>query len=1049
MNLFELTQSVGGMALELVIRSTLLLVAAVAVVRRCRGASAATRHFVWLTTMLALLALPAAMLALPHWRLPVLPHRDAVVADVADLGGADLGAAAAPAAPATDRSLTDTPTATLNSAATATAVASRPSNLSDAPSNATAGATASLNTHRTTKAEAVWRILRWAPTGLLVLWALGVLLFASRFAWGQLALLQLRRGSAPTAGGTLADQLEQLRRELRLRRRVELREHVRPIVPLTWGILRPVILLPELARSWSSHLQRVVLLHELMHIRRGDILSQQLARLACMVYWFHPLVWRAAAEMRQLREQACDDAIVPDWAPASQYAEQLLDLAQLCTGPRGLRSATAMAEGSSLERRVHSLFDSSRRHRPPHRAVAIGLMAAGLAMVAPLAMVRPVAVRASDPPGSAKAKQTDSAEASRGASLPLSSLSNVGFMSLEEVNQFNPQFGEPRQGIQLGVAAATLQREFAQDERIPLMLIFRNVAKRPVTFTTHLDTSSELPVVTDAAGNGIHVSIIRNWTFIAPTSITLQPGQIYWIRTLALGLNGHPHAALAIPKPGKYTLRYSKEIVEGVAKIGDQVANTAVGERKPPHDSKKPLWSESLTTAGLELQIVAQANGKIQATLPTAVPVNRPDPPEHQAVPPSRQPAKQPKSEPHAPPKEKAMPQENPTKPPDRSTGPDKGRLRWRPDRSIQDQVIWWGQSGGVQAGLRMLQTGDPLNQRVPDDALTAYQVVLRNVTDQPVQFFARALAFEGLEVPALISSDDIVEALSDARLEKGRLARPASHATERREQMISLSLAPGEFVILPGQAGTDELKLKIGGEAVAGLPYVEKYHEGMNWIVQPVTIWRLDPEARAKLKLQRARGQVTKVLADGSMVREDIEQVDGPKGGKTLFPRIQLEVGTLNAAAFRHAKQALWGEVEQGMQCGLRVLNRRETYRVGDTIEAEVLWRNVGDKAISTALPRQLDLYPSITTEAGSYVLLDFGGRFNLIPFHHAFQAGETVSLGVVRIAIVKENAPSPRSNAEPAHATLSAGVYDLFASGGVGQINPDSGRFRFRVAE
>ena len=62
-------------------------------------------------------------------------------------------------------------------------------------------------------------------------------------------------------------------------------------MPMTFGVLRPTVLLPEEARAWSGERRRVVLLHELAHVLRGDAVTHLLARTALALHWWNPLAW--------------------------------------------------------------------------------------------------------------------------------------------------------------------------------------------------------------------------------------------------------------------------------------------------------------------------------------------------------------------------------------------------------------------------------------------------------------------------------------------------------------------------------------------------------------------------------------------------------------------------------------------------------------------------------------------------------------------------------------------------------------------------------------
>ena len=100
-----------------------------------------------------------------------------------------------------------------------------------------------------------------------------------------------------------------------------------------------------------------MLLHELAHVRRRDLVGHTLGRLACAVYWFHPLVWTAAKRLRSESERACDDLALTCGARASDYAEHLLDIV---TGVRHHATpavALAMARRKEFEGRMLAILD--------------------------------------------------------------------------------------------------------------------------------------------------------------------------------------------------------------------------------------------------------------------------------------------------------------------------------------------------------------------------------------------------------------------------------------------------------------------------------------------------------------------------------------------------------------------------------------------------------------------------------------------------------------------------------------------------------------------
>lgn len=173
-----------------------------------------------------------------------------------------------------------------------------------------------------------------------------------------------------------------------IRRRVDLRRGEGSPIPVTWGIARPVVLLPQESDEWPEDTRRLVLMHELAHIQRLDAGSLLIGRIAAALYWFHPLSWYALHRLRIECEQACDDRVIASGARATSYAHQLLDLARTLRMPR-LSVAVAMARMNTLEGRMMAMFDSTRSHEPLGRSSGRWLAACSAILVAGVATFHP------------------------------------------------------------------------------------------------------------------------------------------------------------------------------------------------------------------------------------------------------------------------------------------------------------------------------------------------------------------------------------------------------------------------------------------------------------------------------------------------------------------------------------------------------------------------------------------------------------------------------------------------------------------------------------
>jgi beta-lactamase regulating signal transducer with metallopeptidase domain/HEAT repeat protein len=370
-------------------KATFILIAALVVTIAMQRGSAGARHLVWLGTLGTLLLVPAVIAWAPPLRIAILPPQ------------------------------------------TAPALNTQP-----AP------------TPQTAPAPEIQNLERSGPTGIvssgqlpenffsrlsgfslaLTVWAGIALVIAGWLAYGAYAVRRIVRNAHPldthdwlTPLYEVADRLE-LEEPPRLLRSPEAR------MPFACGFTKPTIVLPTDCDSWSADRRRAVLLHELAHVKRHDLVGHTLGRIACAIYWFHPLVWTAARQLRSESERACDDLALSCGARASDYAEHLLDIVTSVRRDSTPAVALAMARRKEFEGRMLAILDPELRHSMPGRRQTFALVGS-LAVIAVLvgaAAPAPRAVEAKakvatppssidpeftpqDPPVSKKYDQTDKA----------------------------------------------------------------------------------------------------------------------------------------------------------------------------------------------------------------------------------------------------------------------------------------------------------------------------------------------------------------------------------------------------------------------------------------------------------------------------------------------------------------------------------------------------------------------------------------------------------------------------------------------------------------
>ncbi len=154
--------------------------------------------------------------------------------------------------------------------------------------------------------------------------------------------------------------------------------------PLVVGLIRPTVIVDDGWIALDARARRLVLLHEMAHVKRGDLWWVELASWLSVAWWWHPVFRLLVARMRSAQEDACDDLAMLAAPEPDRYCRLLLE-----TAGRAATQAPVPAlafeplgfNGRTLERRIRRLMDPHTRHAPGVSPAQW----AGMALVAALA----------------------------------------------------------------------------------------------------------------------------------------------------------------------------------------------------------------------------------------------------------------------------------------------------------------------------------------------------------------------------------------------------------------------------------------------------------------------------------------------------------------------------------------------------------------------------------------------------------------------------------------------------------------------------------------
>jgi len=178
--------------------------------------------------------------------------------------------------------------------------------------------------------------------------------------------------------------------------------------PVSWGLMRPTIVLDETAALAPGQAEAVIA-HELAHVVHFDWVKLLLARIATAIFWFNPWAWQLAREAHQLREEAADDAVIAAKIPGPDYAELLIRIVRHQNRSHLLQAVHGIvAPKNSLHRRIERILDRETSRTSPGRKLAAASTIGTLGITAVLAALT-VAPGMASPTPAAPAQAQESA----------------------------------------------------------------------------------------------------------------------------------------------------------------------------------------------------------------------------------------------------------------------------------------------------------------------------------------------------------------------------------------------------------------------------------------------------------------------------------------------------------------------------------------------------------------------------------------------------------------------------------------------------------------
>lgn len=197
---------------------------------------------------------------------------------------------------------------------------------------------------------------------LSLIWVIGVIcLTLYMLLVGIIFRTKIKKSSTNTIRDDVVDILNECSQLLKIKRNIKIINQTHVKVPALYGIIKPKLLIDEsIVDCINKNELRYIILHELCHYKRKDVLMNRFQLLLCIIHWFNPFIWYALNKIREDMEFVCDNMVLKyiKKEERKDYAETLIKVLELFSAGYRVKDLAAVAGGTDkiLERRLRLIY---------------------------------------------------------------------------------------------------------------------------------------------------------------------------------------------------------------------------------------------------------------------------------------------------------------------------------------------------------------------------------------------------------------------------------------------------------------------------------------------------------------------------------------------------------------------------------------------------------------------------------------------------------------------------------------------------------------------